>query len=112
MSDPSPDPSSDPSPDHQGSSESTDGGAVSTASLVTMDTLGSNVWMVPLTDVQHYDYGRKGKLLVSTRHGLYEADSRQRTVDKLKKPTSGKRTHLVLKPLVWCMFAEMLWYQS
>lgn len=60
-----------------------------------MDTSGANVWMLPLTDVQHFDYGRKGKLLVSTQHGLYEADSRRRTVDKLKKPTSGKCMHLV-----------------
>ncbi|KAL3145810.1 hypothetical protein ABBQ38_015186 [Trebouxia sp. C0009 RCD-2024] len=91
-----PDSSTNPTPDHLGSSESTGGSAANnqqsktnTASLVTMDTSGANVWMLPLTDVQHFDYGRKGKLLVSTQHGLYEADSRRRTVDKLKKPTSG-----------------------
>lgn len=67
-----------------------------------MDITGATVWMLPLTDVQHFDYGRKGKLLISTQHGLYEADSRLRRIHELKKPTSGKCMHLVLKALVWC----------
>ncbi|KAL3156023.1 hypothetical protein ABBQ32_013011 [Trebouxia sp. C0010 RCD-2024] len=92
-----PDPSPDPTPDHLGSSSESTGGSaankqpskITTASVFAMDITGATVWMLPLTDVQHFDYGRKGKLLISTQHGLYEADSRLRRIHELKKPTSG-----------------------
>lgn len=60
-----------------------------------MDIIGTNVWMLPLVDLLHFDYGSKGKLIVSTQHGLYEADSRRRTVDKLTKPTTGRVKRLM-----------------
>lgn len=60
-----------------------------------MDFTGANVWMLPLANILHFDYGSKGKLIVSTQHGLYEADSRRRTVDKLTKPTTGRFEHLM-----------------
>lgn len=57
-----------------------------------MDITGSNVWMLPLAKLLHFDYGSQGKLIVSTGRGLYEADTRRRAVDKLQKPTTGRVT--------------------
>ena len=55
-----------------------------------MDVTGANVWMLPLANILHCDYGSKGKLIVSTQYGLFEADSRRRTVEQLQKPTTGR----------------------
>ena len=55
-----------------------------------MDLTGTHVWMLPLTNILHFDYGSRGKLIVSTQRGLYEADSHRRTVVKLTKPTTGR----------------------
>lgn len=83
-------------PTHQESSESAGGSSsLSKTTLVTIDLTGANVWMLPLANILHFDYGSKGKLIVSTQHGLFEADSRRHTVDKLTKPTTGRLKHLV-----------------
>ena len=79
------------------SSESTNPSYFSKATLVTMDITGADIWVVPLTQIIHFDYGSRGKLIVSTQHGLYEADSRRSSIDKLKKPTTGRVQHLLKK---------------
>lgn len=54
-----------------------------------MDITGTNVWMLPLANILHFHYGSRGKLIVSTQRGLYEADTGRRAVDNLQKPTTG-----------------------
>ncbi|DBA87852.1 TPA: hypothetical protein ACH3X1_004849 [Trebouxia sp. C0004] len=56
-------------------------------SLVTMDVTGKGVWVLPLKDVVHYEYGRGGKLIVSTQHGLFEADALGHSIQELMPPT-------------------------
>lgn len=59
-------------------------------SLVTMDVTGKGLWVLPLKDVVHYEYGRGGKLIVSTQHGLFEADALGHSIQELKPPTTGQ----------------------
>ncbi|DBA83403.1 TPA: hypothetical protein ACH3X2_006540 [Trebouxia sp. C0005] len=56
-------------------------------SLVTTDLTGQGLWVLPLKDVVHYEYGRGGKLIVSTQHGLFEADAMGHSIQELKPPT-------------------------
>lgn len=87
-------------PKNQGSSQSLGSSSSSSrTSLVTMDITGTNVWVLPLANILHFDYGSQGKLIVSTQHGLYEADTWRHAVDKLQKPTTGRGTiHFCMIP--------------
>lgn len=70
-----------------------DSGFHSRVRLVTTDTAGQNIWVLPLEKVLHYDYGRRGSLLVSTQHGLFEANALTRSMKELKPPTTGQLLH-------------------
>ncbi len=59
-------------------------------SLVTTDVTGQGLWVLPLKDVVHYEYGRGGKLIVSMQHGLFEADAVGHSIQELKPPTIGQ----------------------
>lgn len=57
---------------------------------MTIDITAMSQWVLPLTNVQHFDYGSKGKLIVSTQDGLYEADSSGQTIANLKPQATGR----------------------
>lgn len=57
---------------------------------VTVDITGQDTWVLPISDVLHYDYGRRGHLIVSSQHGLFEANAVKHTVQELKPPTTGQ----------------------
>lgn len=59
-------------------------------SLVTTDATGQGLWVLPLKDVVYYEFGRGGKLIVSTQHGLFEADAVGHSIQELKPPTTGQ----------------------
>ena len=63
--------------------------ATATGELVTVNLDGSQVWALPLDDVKSFDYGRWGRLLVSTSRGLYEAEVPRHSMQKLKPPATG-----------------------
>ena len=66
-------------------------------SLVTMDVTGKGLWVLPFKDVVYYEYGRGGKLIVSTQHGLFEADALGHSIQELKPPTIGQMLQSLCK---------------
>lgn len=57
--------------------------------LVTVNLDGSQIWALPLDEVKSFDFGRWGRLLVSTSQGLYEADVTKQGLQKLTPPATG-----------------------
>ena len=66
--------------------------SASRTSLVTIDITAVNQWVLPLKNIQHFDYGSKGKLIVSTEDGLYEANCLRQTIANLKPQGTGRVT--------------------
>ena len=63
--------------------------------LVTVNLDGSQIWALPLDEVKSFDFGRWGRLLVSTSQGLYEADVAKQSLQTLTPPATGM-------PLLYC----------
>ena len=75
--------------DSQDQSSQSRGAAPDSVRLVTTNKDGQDLWVLPLDGILHYEYGRKGNMIVSTQHGLFEANTLKHTVEELKPPNTG-----------------------